>query len=138
MLHGFALVLYLFDTALLLRFASIYLLRGRAMPYHLEAMGCTWDEVPPGSQLVVVALMRAAGSAYLALSSMMGAVTVLGLGRVPWANGALLVGGLTLLVPLAAVVAQVRRQTGAHSPIVSTVSGLVVLVAAFCCELLAP
>jgi len=136
MLHAVAMGLYLLDCLVLLVFAVIYLLRGKAMPYHLEAMGCSWDDVPLGTQLVVVALMRAAGSAYLALTVAMGVLTVLGLGQgVPWANGALLASGLALLLPLTAVVVQVRVRTGARSPIVSCASGLVLLGVAFCCEL---
>jgi hypothetical protein len=138
MLHAVAMGLYLLDCVMLVAFAGIYLVRGKAMPYHLEAMGCSWDDVPPRTQLVVVALMRAAGSAYLALSLAMGTLVVLGLGqRVTWANAALLTSGLALLIPLTAVVAHVRVRTGARSPIVSSVAGLVFLGVAFCCELLA-
>ena len=135
MLHAIALVLYSVVCALLLAFGLVYLLRGRAMPYHVEAMGCAWGEVPARIQSVVMVLLRVAGASYLSLAVVMGWLLALGVARgLAWANWALLTAGLVLLVPLNAVVVGLRLRTGAKTPVAGTAGGLVMLLLAFGCQ----
>jgi peptidoglycan/LPS O-acetylase OafA/YrhL len=48
-------------------FGLVYLLRGQFMPYHAEAVAREWEAVEPAFQVLILALMRALGGAWLAL-----------------------------------------------------------------------
>lgn len=47
-------------------FGAIYLTRSEFMPYHSLALGKSWSEVEPEIQTLVLALMRVAGSGFIA------------------------------------------------------------------------
>lgn len=47
---------------------SIYLFRGRFMPYHADALGLAWPEVGSELQVLLVALMQVAGAGWLTLA----------------------------------------------------------------------
>jgi hypothetical protein len=42
-------------------FALIYLTRNQFMPYHAEALSLSWSELAEEMQVLILALMRAAG-----------------------------------------------------------------------------
>ena len=46
----------------------MYLRRREFMPYHAEAVGTSWAEVEPAFQILILALMRVVGGAFLALA----------------------------------------------------------------------
>jgi len=47
-------------------FGLVYLTRNQFMPYHAEALGLSWSELAEKMQVLVLALMRAAGGGFLA------------------------------------------------------------------------
>ena len=47
-------------------FGLIYLTRNQFMPYHAEALGLSWSELSENMQVLILALMRAAGGGFLA------------------------------------------------------------------------
>ncbi len=48
-------------------FGVVYLLKPSFMSYHAVAVGMDWEAVPPAFQVLVLALMRAAGGGMLAI-----------------------------------------------------------------------
>ena len=57
---------YSFVAFILLLFGSIYLARNQFMPYHAEALSLSWSELDEKMQVLIIALMRAAGGGFLA------------------------------------------------------------------------
>lgn len=47
-------------------FGLIYLAKNQFMPYHAEALGLSWSELEEKMQVLILALMRAAGGGFLA------------------------------------------------------------------------
>jgi hypothetical protein len=47
-------------------FGLVYLTRNQFMPYHAEALGLSWSELAEKMQVLILALMRAAGGGFLA------------------------------------------------------------------------
>ena len=47
-------------------FGLIYLIRDRFMPYHSKAVDLSWSDLEPNLQVLIIALMRAAGGGFLA------------------------------------------------------------------------
>ena len=47
-------------------FGLIYLTRNQFMPYHAEALSLSWSELSENMQVLILALMRAAGGGFLA------------------------------------------------------------------------
>ncbi len=135
MLHVLAMCLYLGGTVMLLAFALRYLLSPTVMPYHLIAMGKRWDELEQETRIILLALMRAAGAGYLAVSVATGCLVIGGLRRhYAWANVTLLLMFAALLLPLTFVMYSVRCRTPGRPPIGASAIGMAVTVVAFVCE----
>lgn len=47
-------------------FGLIYLTKNQFMPYHAEALGLSWSELSENMQVLILALMKAAGGGFLA------------------------------------------------------------------------
>ena len=56
--HSLAMVI-------LVVFGVIYAFRSEFMPYHSDAVGMPWSEVSPSFQILILALMRVVGCAFL-------------------------------------------------------------------------
>ncbi len=63
-----AMVGYVISSVPLFVFGAVYLLRPEFMPYHAEAVGQSWAEVEPAFKILILALMRVVGGAFLALA----------------------------------------------------------------------
>ena len=63
-------------------FGLIYLIRNEFMPYHSKAIGSSWSDVERNLQVLIIALMRAAGGGFLATG-----LAILILLIVPWRAG---------------------------------------------------
>lgn len=50
-------------------FAWMYLFRPEFMPYHEVAVGHPWEDMEPGYQVLIIALMRVGGGGWLATST---------------------------------------------------------------------
>lgn len=114
-----ALTSYLMAFAIVLVFAIAYLKRSEFMPYHRIAVGQSWDEVDSRMQVLLLALIRIAGSAWLAL--VLASVFLLHLlfsdVRAWWEWLAFQVFCLIAVIPPVAVAAYVRRRTAAPTPV---------------------
>jgi hypothetical protein len=138
MLHYIAMSLYLAGDTLLLAFALQYLLRPTVMPYHLVAMGKRWEEIEQPTRTILLALMRAAGAACLALSVVVACLVFGGLSqRLAWANCTLLLVLMVYLVPVTFVMVKVRRSTSGRPPILASIMGILITLVAFACQGLA-
>lgn len=112
------LLCYGLAFAIVLGFAVAYLTRRQFMPYHRIATGQPWDSLAPGMQALVLALMRAAGAAWLAavVAAAMLAYPLL-ISRPSAASVALFQAYCVLaLGPPLAIARSVRRATGAPTP----------------------
>ena len=57
---------HLLASFLLVAFGLIYLLRLEFMPYHAVAVGRSWTELDPASQVLILSLMKVVGGGFLA------------------------------------------------------------------------
>ena len=73
---------YSFVALVLILFGLIYLLKNQFMPYHSEALGLSWSELEPQKQILILALMRAAGGGFLATGLAMLILLI-----IPWRAG---------------------------------------------------
>jgi hypothetical protein len=118
LLAWIAVCSYLLAFLIAAAFAVAYLTRRQFMPYHQEAVARPWSEIDPRVQVLLLALMRIIGWAWLALTC----AGLMLLYRVFFHPHGLLqlIGfqGFCLLAvaPTIAVTTHVRRQTGARPP----------------------
>lgn len=60
-----AFVCYSLAVLVAFVFSAMYLLRSKFMPYHADAVELKWEEVDSKHQVLILALMRAAGGGWL-------------------------------------------------------------------------
>jgi hypothetical protein len=112
-------------------FAALYLFRPEFMPYHEVAVGREWTEIDPSIQVLILALMRVSGGAFLTTS-----IALLFLMLVPLRNGkswpflAIPMIGLATLIPSMVATFSVKFNTPANPPYLLTavLSGLLLIV----------
>ena len=63
-----AFTCYFIANLVVLLFGIVYSFKGSFMPYHEQAIGMAWSDVPDNFQVLIIALMRAFGGACIALS----------------------------------------------------------------------
>lgn len=110
----------------------VYLFRSEFLPYHAEAVAREWEDVEQPFQVLILALMRVVGGAWVATA--LAAVVLL---FVPfrqgarWARWAIPAVGLVALVPALYATLYVGQQTPASPPWILTLIGIVLLVVGF-------
>ena len=57
---------YALVALVLILFGLIYLIKNQFMPYHEEALNSSWSDLESNLQVLILALMRAAGGGFLA------------------------------------------------------------------------
>jgi hypothetical protein len=60
-----SLICYTIVALIFLLFAGIYLIRNQFMPYHSQAIGLSWIQLDSNLQVLILALMKVAGSGFL-------------------------------------------------------------------------
>lgn len=129
---------YLLAFLIISVFAVVYLTRTQLMPYHCEAIARPWSELEPRLQVLLLALLKVIGWAWLALAC----AGLLLLYLVFFQNPglALLIGfqGFCLLaaIPAVAISCYLRRKTGAATPTLSSCLVLLLTVMGFAFALL--
>jgi hypothetical protein len=123
---------YVLSAIPLAVFGAIYLTRSEFMPYHAAAVGQSWGAVAPAFQVLLLALMKTVGGAFLALAV---AVVTIALkpfreGQ-PWATWVLplillLAAGGSLVATLS-----VAQNTPAKPPTGVVIATVAVVVASF-------
>lgn len=112
-----AFVIYLLTGLTSIAYAVAYLLCPTIMPYHKEAIGIEWADVPVGIQLLLQALVKVAGAGFLVMG-----LAVLIISLIPFRRGEnwtlwtipLLVGGWT--VPTVYAAYRVSMNTEISTP----------------------
>jgi hypothetical protein len=119
--YWLSFISYFLAFLIILAFSVIYLRRSDFLPYHSIAIARTWDKVDSRMQLLIMALIKVAGGAWLALA--IAGFMLLYLLFTRDAEFAQLimfqVFCLFAVTPPIAVAAFVRKKTGAPTPIFS-------------------
>ena len=116
---------HLLATLLMAAFGLTYVVKAEFMPYHAVAVGVPWGEVTAPFQVLIIALMRAAGGAGLAV-----VVLELFLLLVPfrqgamWARWAIPTGGLVVSFGALYAMVYVSVNTQATPPLIGPVAGI--------------
>ena len=107
-----------------------YLIRTEFMPYHAIAVGKTWNQVGPAFQILLLALIRAAGGAWLATALAMGIILFIPFRHgMRWAKWAIPAVGLVAELTTLYVMLSVTLNTPATPPLEGVVLTMVLLVA---------
>ncbi|TDF80818.1 hypothetical protein [Pseudomonas sp. H9] len=130
---------YLLAFVILAAFAVIYLTRTQFMPYHRDAVARPWSDLDPRLQVLLMALIRIVGWAWLALACA-GLMLLYGVFFV--SSGLLQLISfqgfcLLMITPAIVVTTRVRRQTGAKPPTLTSALVALLTVVGFVFALLA-
>ncbi|MBN2175086.1 MAG: hypothetical protein JW731_13210 [Bacteroidales bacterium] len=110
-------------------FAMVYLFRPEYMPYHAIAVDIPWEELTPGIQVLILALMRVAGGGWLATSV---SITFFLVARKkyksPFFSYALVLVGISALVPTLIATLFVKFNSPANPPWIAAVLGIAILI----------
>lgn len=110
----------------------VYLLRTQFMSYHAIAVGKTWDQVDPAFQILLLALIRVVGGAWIATALAMGILLFIPFRQnMRWARWAVPVVGLVAELTALYVTLSVTMNTPATPPWKGVVFIMVLLVAGF-------
>lgn len=123
---------YLVGVLFLLGLAFTYLFRSEFMPYHAVAVGQSWADVDPAFRVLISALMKVAGGAWLATALAIGILLLIPFRKgMRWAYWAIPAIGLpTSLSSLYATI-DVARNTPASPPWMAAAFGTLLLVIGF-------
>ncbi len=109
----------------------LYLLRQQAMPYHEVVLGSAWAEVPPGTQALVLGLMRVVGGSGLVVAGFAAALLAGPARRGErWALTVVTAGLVALHLVQLWVISGVAAASGAEPPWQPAAAGLVVVLVA--------
>jgi len=113
-------------------FGLFYLFRTQFMPHHAIAVSKTWAEIDPAFQILLLALMRFIGGAWIATALAMGIVLFIPFRQgMRWARWAVPAMGLVVLLPAFYAMLSITLNTPATAPWKSAVLTIVMLVAGF-------
>jgi hypothetical protein len=130
MTHAISAVCYGLVAAGAVIFGAAYVLRGRLMPYHEEAIGRGFGELDERLQTLLVAMLRVVGGEMLvcglSLALLIGLSFRDGDAWTIWAMPLLALG---IALPNIYATTFVRHRTGAHTPVGIAAAGLVLIVA---------
>ena len=121
---------YALGTLIVTGFGIVYLVRPEFMPYHSVAVGLRWAAVDPSFQMLILALMRAVGSACLALAILDWTLLLIPFRQgARWATWAIAASGLVTCAGSLYAMMLVAMNTPATPPWIGPVLGAVLLVA---------
>jgi hypothetical protein len=112
-----SLVGYLVIVAGMLATGIVYCVWPRFLPYHAQAYGQRWEDVPERTQLLYLTAIRGIGAPTLVAGLAIGAILLVAWRRrEPWALWSVPLLALAWGVPMLAVALWVHRSTGAATP----------------------
>ena len=127
-----AFLCHLLALLLLAIFGLIYLVRSEFMPYHAVAVGQNWSELDPSFQILILALMRAAGGGLLATPCAIGILLFKPFRQgIRWTYWAIPVIGLISSLSSLYATVYVARNTPAAPPWIAAALGALLLVIGF-------
>ena len=113
-------------------FSLIYLFRSEFMPFHASLVEQNWSEVDPAFQILILALMKAAGGGWLSISI---AVSILLFKPFRqskrWAYWAIPAVGLPPMLIILYLQISVAQKTPSSPPWVLSVTGIILLLVGF-------
>jgi hypothetical protein len=113
-----------------LLFAGMYLFRKKFMPYHVDAVGKSWNELDREIRVLIIALMRVVGGGWLASSMAMGIfLYLLFLKGIELSAMALCLTGLAVTIPTLIATLIVRTRSNGHPPAGAAILAIVLLLA---------
>ncbi len=116
--HSFAFWVYALATFATLLIGVVYATRRQVMPYHLEALESSWDEIDPKYQLLLKALLNGGGYYGLSVGLFMLVLLLIPFrGGEAWAGYAIGLIGLVGTLPLAYIVYTVKTRTAGNPPL---------------------
>lgn len=126
-----ALALHGLTAVVFLALAVVYMTRTEIMPYHLDALGTTWDAIEPAYQTLFLAFIRGVGGGYLAAAVALFVIVLIPMRRgaawARWAAPTIVGSGLG---PLIGVIMYVRANTSAEPPLTLAVVVLAISIIA--------
>lgn len=127
-----ATALYLLNSAGLLVFAARYIFAEGFMPYHAEALGKPWNELDPRLKQVIRAMLAVIGGGMLA-AGVTGALLSLFLltPQGAWFVSVVPLPYLLFEGPALYATARLRRLTGARTPALPAIAGIVLTLIAY-------
>jgi hypothetical protein len=109
-----------------------YLVRSDMTSYHHEVIGVDWSSLAPGVQTLLLVLMKGTGDAALTASLAIALFLLIPFRRGEnWSRWAILIVGVTLLVPMLIGAVYLAYTTGASSPWWLNAGLLAILLAGF-------
>lgn len=124
--------IYLLASLLLAVFGSIYLFRSQFMSHHAVAVGMSWDQVPQGFQIIIIALMKALGGAQLSTFVAFWAILLVPFRKGErWAKYMLPVIAFVNQIPALYATLYFRANTTAEPPWMAVVVAIVLTVVGF-------
>jgi len=121
---------YALGTLIVTAFGIVYLVRPEFMPYHSVAVGLPWTAVDPSFQVLILALMRAVGSACLALAILEWILLLIPFRQgARWATWTIAASGLVMCAGSLYAMLLVALNTPASPPWMGPVVGAALLVA---------
>ncbi len=99
-------------------FGVVYMTRSEFMPYHAKAIGKRWEETEPNIRLLILALMRVAGSGMVSAGFMCFIVLFIPFrNHETWAIFTLPILGLITVLTALYVTSKVKKNTPASPPV---------------------
>ena len=109
-----------------------YLAKSEFMPFHAEAAALEWSQLSPGTQAVVLTLMKATGGAYVAFALSYFVILLLPFRQgIAWAKYALPALGLLLVASSLNALSYLAGHSQATVPWVGPAAGGILCVVAF-------
>ena len=127
-----ATLCYALAVLVAMAFGVVYLTRSRFMPYHGDALQRSWDELDPHLQALLLALMRAVGGGWLAVSLNVAFLLVFPFrAGETWARYAIPLVGLAAALPSLYAALYVRTRTPASPPVSLVLVAILLLIVGF-------
>lgn len=113
-------------------FGIVFMTRSEFMPYHSKVIGKDWNDLEPNLQLLLLGLMRIAGSGFLLIGiSNFILLFIPFRAHETWALFTIPIIGGIFLSTLLYVTTKVKRNTPASPPVGLSALGLIMVVAGF-------
>ena len=127
-----SLISYSCVALVLIIFGLIYLIKNQFMPYHSRAIGLPWSDLEENMQVLIIALMRAAGGGFLATGLAMLILLI-----IPWRAGdtwsLYAIPAISLCISLGTLYATllVKTRTPGTPPVILSFIALVLTIIGF-------
>lgn len=127
-----SLISYSCVALVLIIFGLIYLIKNQFMPYHSRAIGLSWSDLEENMQVLIIALMRAAGGGFLATGLAMLILLI-----IPWRAGDIwsmyAIPAISLCISLGTLYATllVKTRTPGTPPVILSFIALVLTIIGF-------